>query len=161
MAGKCRVCRSPRRQEVETAILEGEPQRSIAARLGPSKTAIARHAAAHMETKLATARATEELTAESLYARVLSLQRETEAILSEARKAKDHNLALSAVKRAQALIETQGKILVAARGGTSPTGDDRIEAALAELRRRREQRRAITTSTVPEAPAPPGDAKRN
>lgn len=150
MSKRCSVCLSDRQAEIDERLIKGESARVLASQYEPSRAAIQRHAKHIPRALTRAAERASELSAEVLFDKVLALQLEVEGILSEARKAKDHNLALSAVKRAQALIETQGKILVAARGTGEPTGDDRIEQALEELRRRREQRRATVLISAPQ-----------
>jgi hypothetical protein len=129
--------------------------RDVAGRFGTSKSALARHAGEHLETKLARAKAAVSLSAESLWSRVLELQHATEEVLRDAQATKSHAIALKAIQRAAELLELQGKILVAARGGSSPSATSAVEDALDEIRRRRERRRlegAIATTTTPLPP---------
>lgn len=54
MAGrKCSVCFSPHKAAAELAVLNGEPQRDIAARFGWTQAALSRHLAAHWRPQLA------------------------------------------------------------------------------------------------------------
>jgi hypothetical protein len=148
MPKSCSICRHPDREAIETAILSGEPIRSVASRYEPSRAAFQRHAAGCLREKIAVARARNGISAESLWSRVLSLQQEVETVLAEARRTKNHSLTLSAIARAEKLIALQGAILSSARG-SSEARDDHVEQALAELRRRREARRAIETKALP------------
>jgi len=64
---------------------------------------------------------------------------------------------LSAIARAEKLITLQGAILSSARGAAAPAETSSVEDALEEIRLRREARRAITTTAVPDAPETAGD----
>jgi hypothetical protein len=114
MPPTCTVCRLPNRQEVEEAILAGTPLRNIAERFGTSLGALHRHKEGHLPAKLVKAAGSrEELSGQALLERVLSLSRQAEEILAEARSGKKPGLALAAIGRASALLELQGKCLAA------------------------------------------------
>ena len=152
----CTICRDTQRDAIDEALVRGEPLRDIARRTATKKDALARHAAGHLSAKLARSETAAAVSASSLWDRVIALQRETQAILADARAARDHPTALRAIARAEAQIQLMGQIATAARGAGSPERD-RAEEAIETLRKRREGRRAIETTALP-APEATGDA---
>ncbi len=113
MPRSCSICLHPEREEINAALLQGEPLRDIARRYATSKDALARHRE-HLPVHLAKAsEAAEVIQANTLLDRLLSLNAETMAILKEARsgRIKDNELALRAIARAEKQLELQGKLL--------------------------------------------------
>jgi len=126
MARKCSICFHPRRAEIEEARLAGSSFRGIARRFAVSEDATERHAASHLSQKLAKAMAAqeaqsyaaverhverEELSGEALLERVLSLARQAEEILRDARADGKPGLALAAIDKAASLLELMGRCL--------------------------------------------------
>jgi len=127
----CTICRHAKRAEIDQAIVEGIPLRTIAERAGCSHVTILRHKS-HTEAALAkAAEGAEKVTVEDVQAgellaskearafangpalleRLFTLTRETREILAEARKAKDRDVALKALTRLEKQLELEAKIL--------------------------------------------------
>jgi len=86
--------------------------RNIAKRTGTSATALFRHRRDHVPAVLAKAKyATEEVRAGNLFDRLKAINRETAAILAEARETRNHTVALQAIARAEKQIELEAKLL--------------------------------------------------
>ncbi len=109
----CSICSHEDREEINAALLSETPLRAMARRYATSKDALARHRE-HLPVHLVKASdAAEVIQADTLLARLLSLNAETMAILKEARsgRVKDNELALRAIARAEKQLELQGKLL--------------------------------------------------
>jgi hypothetical protein len=92
--------------------LNGEPLRNIAERSGTSTTALHRHKKEHIAPALAsTKRATEEVNAETLFERLRAINRETAAILAEARASNSPGVALLAIARAEKQLELEARLV--------------------------------------------------
>ena len=114
MPRTCTVCTHPVRSEVDEALLAGEPFRNIAKRYGTSPTALFRHKQADIPATLAKAKqAADDVQAETLFDRLREINRETKAILEEARKAgfQNNELALKAIARAEKQLELEARLL--------------------------------------------------
>lgn len=113
MSRECSLCGRPDRPEIDRALVSGEKSnRRIAAQCDVSETAVRRHRS-HIPATLAKARdAAEVVRADDLLGRLLELNRETMAILRDAR-GKDGNpdIALRAIARAEKQLELQAKLL--------------------------------------------------
>jgi hypothetical protein len=109
---------------------------------------------ARLERAAEAAAASDLLSGSALLARLGELQRAAAEILDRARESRNDGTALQAIRAARDLLALQGAAIASARGAASSPAEDRVEAALAELRRRREQRRAITTTALLTAPSP-------
>jgi hypothetical protein len=110
----CTICAHPERDALEAAMVAGETLRDIARRFRVGKDAAARHKADHLPERLAKAHEVEEVAdADTLLSRLRSLNRETAAILKEAREegSKDNELALKAIARVEKQIELEGRLL--------------------------------------------------
>lgn len=108
----CTVCRHQKRSEIDEALLQGEPYRLIAARTGTSTGALARHKHGHIPLALATAKQTNDLEyAGTIFERLKSINRETVAILHEARAAETPAIALMAVGRIEKQLELEARLL--------------------------------------------------
>lgn len=112
MSHKCSVCKHPKRKEIEEAILNGVPFRTIAERYGMSHTSIIRHRDnGHIAKALVKAHEVKEVIyAKDLLEKVLYLQEEALEILNNAKKVGNPRIALEAIGRASQLLELQGKI---------------------------------------------------
>src|SRR5262245_15060180 len=114
MPRRCTICDHAERQAIDAALLGSESYRSIAKRFATSPEAMWRHKESHLPASLAKAEEAREATqADSLLDQLLHLNRETLAILQEARagKTKDNELALKAIGRAEKQIELQARLL--------------------------------------------------
>jgi hypothetical protein len=112
MPRRCTICAHPDRDAVDAALVANDTFRTIADQWSVSKTALIRHKADHLPVHLARAKHAEETTqADNLLGQLLSLNRETLAILQAARDGKDNELALKAIARAEKQIELQAKLL--------------------------------------------------
>ncbi len=114
MPRTCTVCSHAERQAIDIALVAGEPYRSIAKRFATSPEAMWRHKETHLPTHLSRAEEAREATqADSLLDQLLHLNRETMAILKEAREGetKDNEIALKAIGRAEKQIELQARLL--------------------------------------------------
>ena len=108
----CTVCRHEKREEIDRALLAGEPVRTIARRTGASATALCRHRKQHIPTTLVKAKqAVDELQANTLWERLKSINRETVAILAEARESHNHAIALQAIARVERQVELEARLL--------------------------------------------------
>jgi hypothetical protein len=108
----CTICRHEKRNEIDEALLNGEPLRNIAKQNGTSVTALYRHKKAHITATLTSAKqATEELSAEPLFERLRAINRETAAILAEARASNSPGLALQAIARLEKQVELEARLL--------------------------------------------------
>jgi hypothetical protein len=112
MPRTCSICPHPSRNEIDAALIGGEPYRSIAQRFATSPDAMWRHKSDHVPAHLSKAEQVRETTqADSLLAQLLKLNQETMAILKEARAGEDNELALKAIARAEKQIELQARLL--------------------------------------------------
>src|SRR5262245_43585724 len=102
----CTICRHEKRAEIDHALLGGESLRTLAARTGTSATALHRHCKSHIAAGVVNSRrAADEVAADTLWDRLKSLNRETAAILSEARASGNQVIALQAIARAERQLE--------------------------------------------------------
>lgn len=113
MPRTCSICNHKQRLGIEAALLDGESYRSIAKRFEAGEASILRHKNdGHVAQKLVKAQeAKEEAEASSLLSRLRDLNRETAAILADAKASKDSRLALLALARVEKQIELEGKLL--------------------------------------------------
>src|SRR5690242_8705408 len=108
----CKICRDPRRGEIDAALLSGESYRLIAMRFAACQSAIFRHGKGHIAQALVKAKeATEEVQAGTLFERLRALNRETQEILRDARNAGNQVVALQAINRAEKQLELEAKLL--------------------------------------------------
>jgi len=110
MALEFKVCKHPRREEIDRLLIEGIPLRDIAGQAGQiSKSSLARHKE-HLPSSLVKAQeAAEVARADDLLGQLKDLQARTLGILNQA--SDDHRLALAAIAQARANIELLGKLL--------------------------------------------------
>jgi hypothetical protein len=108
----CTVCRHEKREEIDQALLAGEPLRTLAARTGTSSTALHRHRRSHIAAEMVHAKhVADELHAETLWDRLKTVNRETAAILAEARESRNHVIALAAISRVEKQVELEARLL--------------------------------------------------
>ena len=114
MPQTCTICRHKDREAIDREILAGDPLRNIAEQFGISLTALHRHKQNDIPAALTQAKqAAEETQAETLFDRLRELNRETSAILREARAlaTRDNDLALKAIARAEKQLELEARLL--------------------------------------------------
>jgi hypothetical protein len=156
----CTICRSEKRNEIDEALLRGEPLRTLAKRTAVGSASLLRHKKAHIPATLAKAKGAAELVqagvlmaqvsaqesgdaarADTLLDRLRALNQETAAILRAAREAEDNELALKAIARVEKQIELEGKILgqlgeatrVSLMIGTHHTAQDTFQEQVVQL----------------------------
>jgi hypothetical protein len=112
MSRTCTICNHQDREAINVALLGTESLRNLAGRWSVSKTALLRHKAEHLPASLVKAVEVEqEMSGGKLLERLTDLNRETAAILREARTTKDNQLALKAIARAEKQLEFEGRLL--------------------------------------------------
>ena len=118
MPRSCTICGHPERAAIDAALVADAPYRHIAARFAVSTGALQRHRAEHLPAGLAKAReAAEVVQADTLLDRLRALNRETADVLKEAKAARDQELRLKAIARAEKQIELEGRLLGELRDG--------------------------------------------
>ena len=106
----CTICTHESAPEIDRALLDGEPYRSIARRYGASPSAVLRHRE-HLPSQLVKARDAEEITqADTLLEQVRSLQTRALSILDRADESGDLKTALAAIREARSNLELLGKL---------------------------------------------------
>ncbi len=112
MARTCTVCRHPDRPAIDMALINRRPFRDIARHFGVSKDATVRHFDDHLPATLAKAKEAEDVAhAIDVVGQLRAINAATLAVLANARKVGDGDLALKAVDRVQRQIELQAKLL--------------------------------------------------
>ena len=92
--------------------MDGQPLRDIAGRFRTSRSALLRHKKADIPATLVKVRqAQEEVRAETLYDRLRAINRETQAILEEARESGSLSIALAAINRVERQLEFEARLL--------------------------------------------------
>ena len=113
MPRRCTVCDSPKRDEVDRALVAGASFRDISGQFPClTKSAVARHAAEHLPEAQAKAEGAKEVArADDLLGQMRTLQKATHHILAAALGSGDHRTALGAVREARGNLELLGKLL--------------------------------------------------
>jgi len=119
MSRTCTICTLPadERQAIDTALIGGEPARSVASRYVTNgrplgRMAVQRHKDEHLRQTLVKAHAEEDVRhALDVVAQLKAINGVTMQILHEARQQKNPDVALKAVDRVQKQIELQAKLL--------------------------------------------------
>ncbi len=103
----CTVCASPNREEIDTALIAGEPVRSVASRyVTIGRMAVQRHKDDHLPATLAKAHEAGKVAhADDLLGQVRQLRGKAISILMQAERAGDLKTALMGVREARACIE--------------------------------------------------------
>lgn len=111
MPRTCTICVHSRREELDAALVAGEPYRGIAQRFAASPDAVLRHKA-HIPQGLAKAHEAIAVSqADDLLGKIQWLEREAKAILVEARGDRgDPDRALRAIDRLAKLIELMARL---------------------------------------------------
>lgn len=118
MPRRCSICGHASRGNLEAALLEGVPLRTIADRHNVSKTALIRHRDEHLPAMLVRAHEAGEVAdADDLLAQVRDLQRRTLSILEGAETSGQGRLALSAIREARSNLELLGRLAGELRDG--------------------------------------------
>ncbi len=108
----CSICVHPEREEINAALLAGQPYRSIAKRYEASESAVYRHKLEHLPVHLVKAQdAAEVAHADNLLEQVKSLQARALTILDKAEASGDLRTALSAIREARGNLELLAKLL--------------------------------------------------
>lgn len=108
----CTVCTHPDRPAIDMMLVNGKPYRDIAGRFNVSKGALERHRAEHLPATMIKAAEAEDVAhAIDVVKQLKAINAASLAVLSDARKAGDGELALKAVDRVQRQIELQAKLL--------------------------------------------------
>ncbi len=112
MPRSCTVCAHPKRDEIDRALVGGEPNRRIAARCDVTERAVRNHKAGHLPAKLVVAeKASEVARADALLEQVQDLQRRAHAILDKAEEAGELRVALSAIREARGSLELLARLM--------------------------------------------------
>ncbi len=113
MARTCSICQNPQRNDIEKALIEGEPLRSIASRFGTvGRMALQRHKEEHLPQTMSKARAAGEVAhADDLLKQVKALQGKATSLLLAAEKEGDFRTALAGVREARGCVELLAKLL--------------------------------------------------
>lgn len=112
MPRACTVCSHPGREAIDRAIVEGMPNRRIAAQRDVTERAVRNHKANHLPATLVKAQDAQEVAeADDLLAQVRGLQIRTLSILEAAEGASQHRTALSAIKEARSNLELLAKLV--------------------------------------------------
>ena len=112
MSRRCTICDHPDRVQIETRLLENAPLRNIAERFGISTTALHRHKESHITARLASAHAAQEATdAGTIMDRLRALNAEVRELLTQAKAAKDIELVLKVLTRAEVQLALEARLL--------------------------------------------------
>jgi hypothetical protein len=107
----CTVCVHPNREQIDVALVAGEPNRRIATQHSLSEASVRRHHDGHLPSTLLKAKEVEEVArADDLLAEVRSLQARTLAILEAAEETKELRTALGAIREARSNLELLAKL---------------------------------------------------
>lgn len=115
MPPKCKVCTHAQRDQIDKALVSGESLRHITEQFGGTTTSVFRHKKnGHVSNAILASKAVEdELAGADLFEKLKSLNRETLAILREARADGDHSIALRAIERAEHQLVLEAKLIEA------------------------------------------------
>lgn len=112
MPRTCTICRNPKRQEIDLALVRSESLREITNNFALSKSALDRHRQKCLPQHLLQAQdVIETQSADSLIQELLELAASTRLVLSRAMLEKDGELALKAIARLERQLELKGRIL--------------------------------------------------
>ena len=116
MSRNCTICNHPQLKEITHALMARRPYRSIQARYGVNKSAIVRHLKRHVTKALRKLTAAEiplamaEEVAEPVLVEMRKLNVRSLRILKSAEEAKDHAVALHAVRECRRNLELIAKL---------------------------------------------------
>ena len=121
MPQQCTVCVHPRVEDINKALVGGEPLRNIAERFGRSATSLHRHKKQHLPVTLMKAQGARELAlADSLLVEVKGLAVRAKSILAVAEEGGNLALALKAIRECKSVLELVAKIT----GELSPSKEE-------------------------------------
>ena len=119
MPRRCTICGHAKREDIDAALVSGDPFRHISAQFGISTTALQRHKKAHIpESLLMAAGAKNVARADDLLAHVSELRKRALSILEEAEREGDLRTALLAIREARSCIELLAKLVGELKTGT-------------------------------------------
>lgn len=122
---QCVFCNHENRENLESKIINGELSQEEAAKIiGVSRQAVNNHIRNHLARSIALAVENKEVNLSAglnVIEELQAINRETKAILEEARnsKTKDNRLALRAIERLEKQLELQEKVLGHLKEGTT------------------------------------------
>jgi len=106
----CKACSSLKREEIDRAILAGEPNRRIATRCDASEAAIRRHAAHVPATVALAVRAEEATRADDLLGILREGVADARRLRAKAEDEGDYRAAIAAVKALSDIVETLARV---------------------------------------------------
>jgi hypothetical protein len=109
---RCTVCAHPEVEKINTALIQGEPLRSIASRFGTvGRMAIQRHKEDHLAQTMIKAKEAGEIAhADDLLKQVKALQGKATSLLLKAEKEGDIRTALAGIREARGCVELLAKL---------------------------------------------------
>ncbi len=111
MPRTCTICRHPERTEIDAALVEHRPFRTIARQFDASKDALIRHHDNHLPAELVKAKDTAEVAhADAILAQVQELHVRAMKVLDTVEEDKDWRAAIGAIREARGCIELLGKL---------------------------------------------------
>ncbi len=126
MPRTCTVCTHPEREQIDIELLEGRPFKDLAARFGPSGSALHRHGRSHLPERLLKAQAAAEVSkGDDLFAQLESLKVNARRILATAESHGDLRTALAGIRELSRLIELVAKLPAELK--TRPTSAVNVE----------------------------------
>src|SRR5215470_15441397 len=110
MPQTCSICRNPRRDAINEALLVGESLRTVAQRFGTSVTALHRHKKEIPKKIVKAAEARDIVLGDTLLSQVNALIAKANSILARAEASGDDRSALQAVRELRETLHLLGKI---------------------------------------------------
>jgi hypothetical protein len=112
MSARCTVCTHKKREEIDHFLVgDAESLRKLAKQYHLSTTSLHRHKTKHLPAVLAEGKAAQEVGfANDLLSKLDLLEEEAHSIKRSARRAKNLNVAISAIREIRGIIETYAKI---------------------------------------------------
>ena len=107
----CTICYRPDREDIDEALISGEPFRHIASRTGTSTGALQRHKSEHLSATLAQAKdAAELIHADNLASKARLLWLRALGIADRAQRRDDPRTELMALAQARGVLELLAKV---------------------------------------------------
>ena len=111
MPRKCSVCTHAHKDEIDEALIAGEPIRDIGRQFGVDKSSISRHKQKHLPSALIKAKKTEEISrADNLVGEIERLKIQANRIAKKAEQKGDYRTALAGVRELTRIVELLGKL---------------------------------------------------